>query len=70
MDNPYAVVQLSSETEDTTGSPATATEPVAGDNAGVVMVVSEAPPEELCRRYGYELTAVRGEPLGVRIIGE
>jgi len=43
---------------------------VAGDAAGVVMVVAESPPHELCHRYGYELTAVRGEPLGVRIIGE
>lgn len=43
---------------------------VAGDNAGIVMVVADTPPVELCRRYGYELTAVRGEPLGVRIIGE
>ncbi|NQU39725.1 MAG: mevalonate kinase [Lentisphaerae bacterium] len=43
---------------------------VAGEAAGVVMVVGDTPPIELCRRYGYELSAVRGEPLGVRIIGE
>jgi hypothetical protein len=36
----------------------------------VVMVISEAPPIELCKRYGYELSAVRGDPLGVRIIGD
>ncbi len=43
---------------------------VAGDAGGVVMVIAETPPIELCRRYGYELSAVRGDPLGVRIIGE
>ena len=43
---------------------------VAGDKGGVVMVVSDAPPVDLCQRYGYELNAVRGEPLGVRIIGD
>ncbi len=43
---------------------------VGGDNGGVVMVVAEKPPVELCRRYGYELVAVRGEPLGVRIVGD
>jgi mevalonate kinase len=43
---------------------------VAGDKGGVVMVVAETPPLDLCDRYGYELNAVRGEPLGVRIIGD
>jgi mevalonate kinase len=43
---------------------------VGGDAGGVVMVISEAPPIELCKRYGYELSAVRGDPLGVRIIGD
>jgi len=43
---------------------------INGDEGGVVMVVSETPPTELCQRYGYELSAVRGDPLGVRIIGD
>lgn len=43
---------------------------VGGDSGGVVMVVAEKPPLDLCRQYGYELVAVRGEPLGVRIIGD
>lgn len=43
---------------------------VAGDAAGIVMVIAEKPPIELCRRYGYELSAVRGDPLGVRIVGD
>lgn len=42
---------------------------VAGDSAGIVMVVAEKPPMEICQRYGYELSAVRGDPLGVRIVG-
>jgi mevalonate kinase len=43
---------------------------VSGDAGGVIMVIAETPPIELCQRYGYELSAVRGDPLGVRIIGE
>ncbi len=43
---------------------------IAGDKGGVVMVIAEKPPVELCTRYGYELVAVRGEPLGVRIVGD
>ncbi|MBT3192663.1 MAG: mevalonate kinase [Verrucomicrobia bacterium] len=43
---------------------------VSGDAGGIVMVISETPPVELCQRYGYELSAVRGDPLGVRIIGK
>jgi mevalonate kinase len=42
---------------------------VTGDTAGIVMVIAENPPIELCQRYGYELSAVRGDPLGVRIVG-
>jgi mevalonate kinase len=41
---------------------------VIGDNGGMVLVVSEKPPVELCRRYGYELLTVRGDPLGARIV--
>ncbi|HAS83991.1 MAG TPA: mevalonate kinase [Verrucomicrobia bacterium] len=42
---------------------------VAGDTAGIVMVISKTPPIDLCNRYHYALTAVRGDPLGVRIVG-
>jgi len=42
---------------------------VKGQNAGVVMVIAETPPIEICHRYQYALTAVRGDPLGVRIVG-
>ncbi len=41
---------------------------VSGDHAGIVMVISAEPPLELCRRFGYTLTAVRGDPLGVRMV--
>jgi mevalonate kinase len=43
---------------------------VAGDAAGIIMVIADKPPIELCQRYGYELSAVRGDPLGVRIVGD
>jgi mevalonate kinase len=42
---------------------------VKGPGAGIVMVIADKPPVELCRRYQYTLTAVRGDPLGVRIVG-
>lgn len=42
---------------------------VSGDNGGIVLVLGEKPPVDICTKYGYELVAVRGEPLGVRIIG-
>ncbi len=42
---------------------------VAGEAAGIVMVISKTPPIALCKRYDYALTAVRGDPLGVRIVG-
>lgn len=40
-----------------------------GITGGIVMVIAEKPPIELCRRYDYTLSAVRGDPLGVRIVG-
>jgi len=32
---------------------------VAGDSAGIIMVIAGKPPIELCQRYGFELSAVR-----------
>lgn len=43
---------------------------IHGDQGGTVMVVAEKPPVELCKQFNYTLTAVRGDPLGVRIIGD
>ncbi len=42
---------------------------VHGETAGIVMVVADQPPRALCERYGYRITPVRGDPLGVRVIG-
>ena len=41
---------------------------VGGDAGGIVLVVSETPPEAICKAFGYEIVAVRGEPLGARIV--
>lgn len=41
---------------------------VAGDKAGVVLVLAEAPPVDLCEKYGYSVSPVRGDPLGTRIV--
>jgi len=41
---------------------------IAGAGGGTVLVISPQPPEELCRRYGYTLLSVRGEPLGARVV--
>lgn len=41
---------------------------VLGDNGGVVLVFSEVPPTELCRKYGYIVSPVRGDPLGTRMV--
>lgn len=42
---------------------------VAGDGGGMVLVAAPQPPLEICRRYGFEIVAVRGEPLGARMVG-
>ncbi|MBN2411241.1 mevalonate kinase [candidate division KSB1 bacterium] len=41
---------------------------VRGQNAGVVMIISEDNPKTICEKYGYELFAVTGEPEGARIV--
>ncbi len=41
---------------------------VTGENGGVVLVISETQPTELCAKYGYIVSPVRGDPLGTRII--
>ncbi len=42
---------------------------IFGDAGGMVLVIAQQPPVELCRKFGYEIVAVRGEPLGARIVG-
>ncbi len=39
-----------------------------GNTAGMMMVVADRPPRDLCAKYGFTLESVRGEPLGVRIV--
>ena len=41
---------------------------VLGDAAGMVLVLAEKAPADLCQRYGFELSTVRGDPLGARIV--
>lgn len=41
---------------------------VQGDGGGMVVVFAARPPNELCQRYGYQTLAVRGDPLGARIV--
>ena len=41
---------------------------VRGEHAGIVMVVADEPPLGLCAKYGYSISAVRGDPLGVRVV--
>ena len=41
---------------------------VAGDNAGVVLVLSETEPKDLCTRYGYELLPIETDAHGLRLI--
>jgi mevalonate kinase len=41
---------------------------VAGDKGGIVMVAAAKPPAELCAKFGYTLLAIRGDPLGTRIV--
>lgn len=41
---------------------------VKGEKGGVVLVFADSSPGEICRKYGYTVSPVRGDPLGTRII--
>ncbi|HEY5654121.1 MAG TPA: hypothetical protein VIR63_07130 [Pontiella sp.] len=41
---------------------------VVGDKGGIVLVFAEQQPNELCKKYGYTVSPVRGDPLGTRIV--
>jgi mevalonate kinase len=41
---------------------------VTGDTGGIVLVIAEEQPTEICRRYGYTVSTLRGDPLGTRMI--
>jgi len=41
---------------------------ITGDHGGIVLVFSDTPPTELCEKYGYSVSPVRGDPLGTRMV--
>ncbi|VGO15294.1 hypothetical protein PDESU_03876 [Pontiella desulfatans] len=41
---------------------------VSGSKGGIVLVFAERQPSELCAKYGYTVSPVRGDPLGTRIV--
>lgn len=41
---------------------------VTGDKGGIVLVIADRQPTEICSQYGYTVSPVRGDPLGTRII--
>lgn len=41
---------------------------VGGDKGGMVLVCSEKAPVDICKKHGYNLVSVRGEPLGARVV--
>lgn len=41
---------------------------VAGERGGIVLVLADTAPSELCANYGYTVSPVRGDPLGTRIV--
>lgn len=66
---PAKVQQFVRDVEETGGSAKVCgAGAVYGDNGGMVLVLSDKAPAELCQRYGYELMTVRGDPLGARIV--
>jgi mevalonate kinase len=41
---------------------------VAGEHAGIVLIVAEEKPQEICHRFGYELEEVQGDARGLHSI--
>ena len=41
---------------------------VVGEQGGIVLVFSDHQPAELCAKYGYTVSPVRGDPLGTRMV--
>lgn len=41
---------------------------VTGEQGGIVLVFADQKPTELCAKYGYTVSPVRGDPLGTRIV--
>ncbi|MDF7805890.1 hypothetical protein P4E94_00475 [Pontiellaceae bacterium B12219] len=41
---------------------------VVGEKGGIVLVFADRAPVQLCEKYGYSVSPVRGDPLGTRIV--
>jgi mevalonate kinase len=41
---------------------------IRGQNGGVVLVLADFMPSSLAEKYGYNVSPVRGDPLGTRIV--
>jgi len=41
---------------------------VYGEKGGMVLVFADSAPIEICKKYGYTVSPVRGDPLGTRIV--
>jgi len=41
---------------------------VTGENGGIVLVIADVQPTDICQKYGYAVSPLRGDPLGTRII--
>ena len=41
---------------------------VVGDAAGVLLVLADEAPVALCKKYGYVVSTLRGDPLGTRLV--
>ena len=41
---------------------------IRGQNGGVVLVLADFMPTSLATKYGYNVSPVRGDPLGTRIV--
>ena len=41
---------------------------VEGDAAGVVLVLADEMPSEICNKFGFKVSPLRGDPLGTRLV--
>ena len=41
---------------------------IRGNNAGAIIVFSDIMPKDICNKYGFQVSCVRGDPLGTRLI--
>ena len=41
---------------------------VEGDAGGVVLVLADEMPSEICDKFGFKVSPLRGDPLGTRLV--